>query len=969
MAVPLSATILRHLHLSAAPAEGGPTDAELLRQFVARQDQDAFAALVRRHGPMVWRVCRAVLGHEQEAEDAFQAAFLVLARKAASLRNGQALAGWLHSVAVHVARRARRGAARRRAREERARGLPRPAAVAEAAWRDLQTALDEEVQRLPEQLRVAFVLCFLEGRAQADVARELGCRPGTVSARLCRARQLLLGRLSRRGVSLSAGLTAVVLSRSAARAALPRPLTATTVRAALACAAAHGDLAGVTSTDIAALVREGVPTMVSTKLKVVAALTLFAGLLAAGAGARAPSGVGREEKIPAAGQGDRAGSRRPAERPKAPAQKGAKVAVRGKILGPDGKPCPGARLLFVSADPAENGESRPSVVARSGADGAFQLAAPRSGLVQGRQLVAVADGYGPDWIEADRLTGRAVTFRLVKDVTVVGRILDLEGRPVKDVTVRVKGLETTPGEDLTPVLAAWNPDGNRLSRLLTKYLHQASAVIVGTKTDAAGRFRLGGVGRDRVAVLRVEGPTIDHRSLFVLCRPGLDVKKLPKPKPPVGLGPPTLPALYGLTFEHVTRPTRPVAGKVTDRATGKPLAGVHVIGHGAGAWWGDEARTVTDAQGRYHLLGLPKGKRYGVRAAAGLTRSYLPSEKGLADAGGLAPLALDFELVRGVRVRGRVTEKGTGKPVVAALWYFPLSDNKYFRDLPGNDFYRNSILGGRTNKDGAFSLLALPGSGVLKFRAEVRGENPYTQVALDPAHRKRVYRENEPGLGTSFLSAGGAIETLRGHNAYRLIEPALGTETLTCDVQVNRGKALAVKVVGPDGKALTGATVSGVTALGGIATLTGDSFTALALTPERPRTLTCVHPGRKLAGQVVLGGKEAAPVMVRLQPWAELTGRLLDEDGNGMAGASVRLFYATESARGLFESGIPAAAKGVKTDASGAFRIEGVFPGTPVGLVFVQDNRFRNVGGKYRNLSLKPGQTSALGDIASRPFP
>jgi hypothetical protein len=362
----------------------------------------------------------------------------------------------------------------------------------------------------------------------------------------------------------------------------------------------------------------------------------------------------------------------------------------------------------------------------------------------------------------------------------------------------------------------------------------------------------------------------------------------------------------------------------------------------------------------------------------GRDREYLPAEKALADSAsgaGLAPLTLDFELVRGVRVSGRVTDRATGQPVVSALWYCPLSDNKYFRDLPGNDFYRTSILGGRTKKDGTFSLLALPGTGLLKFRAEVGGDNPYTQVALDPAHRKRVYRENDPGLGTCFLSAGGGIETLLGHNAYRLIEPDLGAATLTCDVQMDRGKSQAVQVIGPDGKALAGATVSGVTALGGIATLKGDSFTALALTPGHPRTLTCVHPERKLAGQVVLtamagkAGKETAPVSVRLRPWSALTGRLLDEDGNGLAGVSVRLSYATESARGLFESGIPASLKGVKTDASGAFRIEGVFPGTPVSLVFVHNNRFRDVGPKYRNLSLKPGETSALDDIPSRPFP
>src|SRR5262249_22999274 len=187
------------------------------------------------------------------------------------------------------------------------------------------------------------------------------------------------------------------------------------------------------------------------------------------------------------------------------------------------------------------------------------------------------------------------------------------------------------------------------------------------------------------------------------------------------------------------------------------------------------------AAGRSRRVGLPRGAGSRVRAVL-VARDYLPAEKPLADTGGLAPLTLDFELVRGVRVKGRVTDRQTGKPVVAALWYFPLADNKLFKDLPGNDFYRNSSIGMRTKEDGTYSLVVLPGSGILKLGAEVEA-TPYTEVVPAPPPRKRAYREEDPGLGPSFLSAGGGIETLRGHNAYRLIEPAPGTETLACDAQ------------------------------------------------------------------------------------------------------------------------------------------------------------------------------------------
>src|SRR5262249_5725828 len=151
----------------------------------------------------------------------------------------------------------------------------------------------------------------------------------------------------------------------------------------------------------------------------------------------------------------------------------------------------------------------------------------------------------------------------------------------------------------------------------------------------------------------------------------------------------TLPVIYGPTFDHAAAPSQPVTGVVRDKATGKPLAGAPVNGSAAGSWGGGYVTTETHDEGRYRLTGLAQAGREHIRATTGMKRNYLPAEKPLADAEGLAALTLDFDLVKGIRVSGRVTEKGTGKPVDAALWYFPLADNKAFRDLPGNDFYKN----------------------------------------------------------------------------------------------------------------------------------------------------------------------------------------------------------------------------------------------------------------------------------------
>src|SRR5271166_28593 len=190
------ATIVRHVRgmvLDRRPQDW--TDLQLLSTFIACQDQAAFAALVGRHGPMVLRVCRRVLGHVQDAEDAFQATFLVLAANAASVRKRESLAGFLHGVACRVALRARRAAGRRRLHERNAGAMAAKTSGGGGNWCETQAVLDEEIQALPDRYKAPFVLCYLEGKSRAEAARELGLKEGTVWSRLSKARKHLQGRL------------------------------------------------------------------------------------------------------------------------------------------------------------------------------------------------------------------------------------------------------------------------------------------------------------------------------------------------------------------------------------------------------------------------------------------------------------------------------------------------------------------------------------------------------------------------------------------------------------------------------------------------------------------------------------------------------------------------------------------------------------------------------------------------------
>jgi RNA polymerase sigma factor (sigma-70 family) len=269
--------LIRRLRRGTDPGAEGADDGQLLQQFAHHRDEAAFAALVDRHGPMVLGVCRRVLRDPHDADDAFQATFLVLAHKARSIGRPQALASWLYHTALRTALRAKLRRGRLRAREGGvADDLPTPEAVEDLAWHELRPALDEEVGRLPRKYRDAVVSCYLQEKTYAEAAQALGLAAGTVSSRLARARDILRKRLLRRGLTLSSGLLVSLLSRQALSAAVPGALRDATTGAALRLAAGQAVLAAATTGPAGALTQEVLNAMVLTKLKIGALLVLGA---------------------------------------------------------------------------------------------------------------------------------------------------------------------------------------------------------------------------------------------------------------------------------------------------------------------------------------------------------------------------------------------------------------------------------------------------------------------------------------------------------------------------------------------------------------------------------------------------------------------------------------------------------------------------------------------------------------------
>jgi RNA polymerase sigma factor (sigma-70 family) len=314
--------LLRYVQHTAGSADAGEVgDAELLRRFARTRDETVFEVLVWRHGPMVLGLCQRLLRQEQDAEDAFQATFLALARKAGSIGKRHALASWLYTVAYRVACRARRKAPVTCLGTAALAELPAPDAEPDLMLRDLRAVLDGEVARLPERYRRPMVLCYFEGKTQEEAARLLGCPKGTVAARLSRARERLRPRLVRRGLALSSAALAGMLADETLAAAVPAHLAHAAIGSALTYSA--GKAAGLCSANAVALTEGVLRMMWYSKIKMVSAFLVAAILVGTGIGLGVRYGwAGTQGEDPPAVQADRPLPQEPQPPPDAKAKRG-----------------------------------------------------------------------------------------------------------------------------------------------------------------------------------------------------------------------------------------------------------------------------------------------------------------------------------------------------------------------------------------------------------------------------------------------------------------------------------------------------------------------------------------------------------------------------------------------------------------------------------------------------------------------
>ncbi len=913
----------------------GLSDGQLLERFAARGDGQAFAAIVARHGAMVLSVCRSTLGPRDasDAEDAFQATFLVLMRRAGSFPLNGSLAGWLYRVARRVARQARVEAARRRMREQVVAGSREDGLPHDPDRGELCRLVHQELAQLPERYRMPILLCDLHGLTRDQAAAAIGCPPGTVAGRLARGREQLRDRLARRGVHPSSAWPAGMAMSTDDLAPLFQRATDAVV------SAAHGQ--GVAKTAAAVLAARFSRDLLVARLPVTLALLIALG--AAGALTAVPGfwtdGGHRGDRPPAPAAGIAPAPQAQVEpqalaEPRAQVEPGAQAEPQapidlndpatadlysGKVVDAQGKPLDGVKVYIVPQRelPRSPGPTDPGVVrAITAAGGRFRFSAKDltftalDGLPARRPgvLIASSEWYGPDWVPTwgqnrspvvshlDPVKGAEWTLTLPRDdVAIRGRLLGPDGRPLAGAVVRLTGLYVPLKKDLNAYLE--KQKSLTLHIMSTDYDQSLDTPRVlpsaGTEavTNADGRFRFTGLGRERLARLSIRGPGVADRSIVVMTREAADVHARSR-RATDDL------VTYGASFTLTLERGRTVTGMVRDKTSGAPLADVWV-GPGIEAAFALESGRyphATDAQGRFALEGLStdlKELHYSKTTGTGQVRServvvavpkpgqpYFVAMGRVNDAGEAI-----VDCPRGIPFRLTLRDEA-GRPIEAEVTYSAIAPNEYFWTVieqvqaqAGSPLSR-----ARRQADGSYLGVALSGPGVVV--AKTPRKAGYRPAHVDPKAFFAPGKADWNAYGTdNTLSvatfSGGAWLDQHDYAAIVLVNPAEGGKLLELAATVVPDRPRQVTLLDPEGRPVVGAKTTGLTYFpwDDEPALRAATIPITGLHPDRARQITFVKEDRNLIGFLLARGDGDAPYTVRMRPREAVTGRVLDEKG------------------------------------------------------------------------------------------
>jgi RNA polymerase sigma factor (sigma-70 family) len=916
-------------------------DATLLRAYRDEHDPDALDALVRKHAPLVHAACRKVLP-DSEADDVFQATFLVLMRDAKSIRKGQSVGSWLYGVAHRLALQARVGRARRSRIEGKAR-TPVPT-QADPSWKEACVTLHEELDRLPDKYRLPLLLCYLDGKSRDEAAAELGWSLNVVRGHLERGREQLRRRLERRGIGLSAGLLATVLGNSVTAGGPPARLVEAALRgvkgrpSAAASALAHG-----------------VSSMSIPLKATVAGLVALAALAVGVWPAAQLSPVGAQ--TPPADRPAPKETDRPPD-PLAPAM----VEVSGRVVDPDGKPVPGARVTYQQERIHDDSRQMlpPPSSGETDRDGRFRFKAAMferpstSGQEPIGMLSATAPGFAPAGTGAGLPASLADrTLKLARDdVPLENRFVDLEGQPIAGVKVTCVAVIATPDNDLKPWLKELGggkagPEASNPGMMLPAEILGLSSLSA--TSDKDGRIKLSGIGRGRIAGVRIDAPAVATRLVWLMTDDHATVA-VPQHKDTFSIFADQ--PVHGSKSDVVCGPGTPVEGVVKDQETGKPIAGGRIVStipyrHGIDPF---RVETTTDGQGRYRLLGRPAQTPYRVTVLPPKGEPYLTTSEYPPRVEPGMTAQLDFAVKRGVFVSGRVTDAATGNPLRAVVTYNAYADNPNLKDVARA--WRSTTV---SAADGTYTLVGLPGRGIVA-------------ATIDEMRRGRCVHgagvDKVPGFEAKKQGFPTVPETVFPNmvNSLVAVEAKADGQT-TANVQITTGRTVTGTIVDPDGKPVSGANIQGpVGANLFVYGLPSARFSIPAVDPDRPRPYFFIHLEKNLAAAVILKGDEPETFTVKLKPAGTASGRLFNEDGEPLANASISVrIEPGQLGLTMGWSGFLNA----RTDKDGNFRIPGLIPGVRFSARVMRDYRLAEK--VFDERTFESGQVVELGEVRVKP--
>lgn len=902
--------VLQHLRRTIR-TPGAPvlTDGQLLERFLRDRDEGGFTTLVQRHSAMVMTVARRVLHDVHDAEDVFQATFLVLARKAGSICRRRALAGWLYQVAYHLALKVKAEKARRRARERQVRTMPQAAPDTNLNRAELWAVLDQELSRLPEKYRAPLVLHYFEGKSKDETAGQLGWTAGTVSGRLARARELLRGRLVRRGFVLSSAGIASLLVENTATAVVTPPLLSATIHAALNFA--HGlTAASAVSASAATLARGMVRTMLLAKLKIVTAMVLVVSVLAAGAGAmayRALAAKAQQDGL-APHHADNRQTALPrteleAANETAPPEEQdntARFSAAGKVVDVKGKPIAGAEIYLReqaqgwTSSNWHPSESRNAARTRTDRQGQFlfeKVKLPATRWLRKEafplDVIVMAKGYALAWTHLPAPAAKFdLSFTLQPESTIQGRLVDQNNEPISNVRVRALQLMA-----LTAGPRPAHSSDDLLDLAAATFLDlEFSAVPLAAETDTDGRFVL----RNLPPQVRVNLLIADDRIL----PKEVYAATTEKPQPQLvdyvaehGGAKPTLrkETVHSNKFTLALEAGTHFHGTIVFEDTGKPAVGVRVSSSSSSSKPSVEA----DANGRFSIRQLPL-RKYWARIYPPENTDYLGKTVAFELTDEKRSVNATVKLRRGVAITGKVVDEETGTGIPGVTIYHVPSTPK------GQSWTTES------KADGSFRIMAAPGKGQLIVPSGVAG---YVAGDLSPV-------QSIHDVDSRFKRA---IEIKEG-------QPVKGVT-----FALGRGFVISGRVLDPQGKPLSGARIHTRVPVGpsGYRPEEASSdkegkFVLAGLKAGEEYMLICSNKPHTLAAVLTVPAAAAdtkkMEVQVRLLPTAALSGRIVDEDNKPVAGATARVY--TARTRTMWEVSASAL-----TDVHGKFKVTRVVPG------------------------------------------